>query len=176
MKLFVCWKGSKHCAPAQANQASVSPCLKRHSVRTGTWTRGRRVIPFPTFGITRALLFPRCYCSPTLLPHAQAVPSAFQLALRERAAKNHLTIVAASRADSPIPRGAMIATVPRFPARWRGRLNPADTAEAAPGIETFVVQTIDPVASRNKVMLPKTDAIFNRRAELHGPLAAAQPG
>jgi predicted amidohydrolase len=95
-----------------------------------------------------------------------------RLALRERAAENHLTIVAANRADSPVARGAIIATVPRFPTPWRGRLNPADLTESSPGIETFVRQTVDPVASRNKLMVPQTDAIFNRRAELHGPLVA----
>ncbi|MCS6800474.1 MAG: carbon-nitrogen hydrolase family protein [Chloroflexota bacterium] len=95
-----------------------------------------------------------------------------RLALRERAAENHLTIVAANRADSPVARGAIIATVPRFPTPWRGRLNPVDLTESSPGIETFVRQTVDPVASRNKLMVPKTDAIFNRRAELHGPLVA----
>ncbi|GIW08809.1 MAG: hypothetical protein KatS3mg060_3614 [Dehalococcoidia bacterium] len=95
-----------------------------------------------------------------------------RLAVRERAAENHVTIVAANRADSPIGRGAIIATVPRFPVPWRGRLNPADLTESSPGIETFVRQTVDPVASRNKLMVPQTDAIFNRRAELHGPLVA----
>lgn len=95
-----------------------------------------------------------------------------RLAIRERAAENHLTIVAANRADAPVGRGAIIATVPRFPTPWRGRLNPADLTESSPGIETFVRQTIDPVASRNKLMVPQTDAIFNRRAELHGPLVA----
>ncbi|GIW07924.1 MAG: hypothetical protein KatS3mg060_2729 [Dehalococcoidia bacterium] len=93
-----------------------------------------------------------------------------KLGIRERAAENHLSIVAASRADAPVARGSVIVTAPRFPTPWRGRLNPVDVAEASPELETFVLQTVDPTASRNKVMLPQTDAIFNRRAELHGPL------
>lgn len=94
------------------------------------------------------------------------------LGMRERAAENHLSIVAANRADSPVARGAVVATAPRFPTAWRGRLNPVDVAESSPEFETFVLQRVDPVASRNKVMLPQTDAIFNRRPELHGPLVA----
>ncbi|GIW11870.1 MAG: hypothetical protein KatS3mg061_2927 [Dehalococcoidia bacterium] len=98
-----------------------------------------------------------------------------RLALRERAAENHLTILAANRADSPVARGAIIATVPRFPVPWRGRLNPVEVAESSPALETFILQRVDPVASRNKQMVPKTDALRSRRVELHAPLVAPQP-
>ena len=96
--------------------------------------------------------------------------------MRERAAENHVSIIAANRADSPVARGAIIATVPQFPTAWRGRLNPVDITESSPEFETFVRQIVDPLASRDKVMLPQTDAVANRRPELHGPLVASNRG
>ncbi|GIW05717.1 MAG: amidohydrolase [Dehalococcoidia bacterium] len=98
------------------------------------------------------------------------------LAVPERAAENHLSIVAAVRPDSPIARGSIVATVPRFPQPFRGKLNPSYLTLAPAGCEAILFQTVDPEASRNKVMLPQTDAVLNRRPHLYRPLVEPAVG
>ncbi|MCS6803350.1 MAG: nitrilase-related carbon-nitrogen hydrolase [Chloroflexota bacterium] len=107
-----------------------------------------------------------------LYPTTWVVPWEPDLALPERAAENHLSIIAAARPDSPVARGSIIATVPRFPQPFRGKLNPSYLTLAPPGREAILFQTLDPEASRTKEMLPRTDAILNRRPHLYRPLVA----
>lgn len=109
-------------------------------------------------------------CDVILYPTTWFVSWEPDLGLPERAAENHLSIVAAARPDSPVARGSLIATVPRFPQPFRGKLNPSYVTLAPTGREAILFQTVDPEASRNKVMLPQTDAILNRRAHLYRPL------
>jgi predicted amidohydrolase len=115
-------------------------------------------------------------CDLILYPTTWFVAWEPDLALQERAAENHLSIVAAARPDSPVARGSIIATVPRFPLPFRGKLNPSYLTLAPAGREAILFQTIDPEASRNKVMLPQTDALLNRRAELYRPLVEPAVG
>ncbi|MCS7002709.1 MAG: carbon-nitrogen hydrolase family protein, partial [Dehalococcoidia bacterium] len=95
-----------------------------------------------------------------------------ELAMLERSAENRVSILAAARVDSPVRRGSVIAHIPEFSElrRYHGRLSPSFTTEAPAATEIVLFQTINPTASRNKLVSPATDVILNRRAELYAPL------
>jgi predicted amidohydrolase len=96
------------------------------------------------------------------------------LMLTERSAENHVTIVAAGRADSPAPAPGSIVTTPtvyRFPETME--VNNPDRF-AAPGVTGIFTARIDLSANRDKRLMASTDLIMDSQPALYGRLVAAK--
>ncbi|MEV0132748.1 carbon-nitrogen hydrolase family protein [Dactylosporangium sp. NPDC050688] len=98
-----------------------------------------------------------------------------RLVAPERSAENHVAVVAAARADSACAEPSTILSVPvdyRFPVT--GEVNMPERRDA-PGTGAGVVATIDLRASRDKLLMRRTDLLADRQPGLYGALVAAAP-
>lgn len=96
----------------------------------------------------------------------------YDLMLTERSAENHITIIAPSRADAPVPQPATICTTPpvyRFPATKE--VNNPDR-HIAPELTGYFADSIDLRANRDKRLMAMTDLLTDRRPELYQPIIA----
>jgi predicted amidohydrolase len=86
------------------------------------------------------------------------------LAVRERAAENHVSLVAAARLDSPVQAGSVI--IQALPASaFSSALQRIEVHQAHAGQTQWLMEHVDVAAARNKVVAHKTDVLAGRRAE-----------
>ncbi len=96
-----------------------------------------------------------------------------RLGAPERAAENHVALVAAARPDSPHATGSVILA-PAPPERFGqdGTVNQPERWDAPAGNHQLLVVTLDLRRSRDKRLMGRTDLLLDSRPDLAGPLVA----
>ncbi|WP_244929206.1 carbon-nitrogen hydrolase family protein [Nocardioides sp. W7] len=93
-----------------------------------------------------------------------------RLAAPERAAENHVTVVAAARADSPVAKPSTVLT---FPAQYRfpetGEVNMPDRYDGE-DLGGAVVVRIETSTSRDKLLMQMTSLVADRQPDLYTAL------
>ena len=108
-----------------------------------------------------------------LYPCAWRLPSEPRLLVVERAAENHVALVAACRTDAPVREGSRILPLTRYPCEPHWTIRFPQALTIAPGIEDVLLATVDLGAAAVKLIAHRTDLVADRRPEFYGLLAAA---
>ncbi|MBI2960075.1 MAG: carbon-nitrogen hydrolase family protein [Betaproteobacteria bacterium] len=90
----------------------------------------------------------------------------------ERAAENHLALIAANRSDSKVASGSRIISGARYPTRQHWKMRFPESTELAHGVEDALVAAIDLGAMAQKLVAYKTDLIADRMPEHYRILAS----
>ncbi|MBV9120314.1 MAG: hypothetical protein JOZ39_06360, partial [Chloroflexi bacterium] len=98
-----------------------------------------------------------------------------ELGVHERAAENHVTILAAARLDSPLAAGSiLVPAVRREVVRGPNiTLNRYEALTAPARVPYLLTSELDVAAARNKSVFYRTDVFAQRRPEHYGALAKA---
>ncbi|MGH3075843.1 MAG: carbon-nitrogen hydrolase family protein, partial [Gaiellales bacterium] len=107
-----------------------------------------------------------------LFPCAWRVPYEPRLLVVERAAENHVALVAACRTDAPVPEGSRILPLTRYPCEPHWTIRFPQAVTLAPGVEDVLVTPVDLGAAAVKLIAHRTDLVADRRPEFYGLLAA----
>jgi predicted amidohydrolase len=93
-----------------------------------------------------------------------------RLAVLERAAENHVHLVAAARPDAPVRRGSMLVPVDRYPTDPHWWVRSPQASEIAPGNDQFLTVGLCTSYANDKTIFYNTDLIAHRRPTLYGSL------
>ena len=104
-------------------------------------------------------------------PTTWRVPWEPRLTAIERAAENHVNLVAAARPDSPVQRGSLVVPVDRFPTQPHWWVRSPQPSELAPGNNRFFTAGICASNARDKTIFYNTNLVAHRRPSLYGVLA-----
>jgi len=93
-----------------------------------------------------------------------------ELLVIERAAENHISVVASNRTDSPIQTGSKIITGERYPTtkHWKMRFPESETLHY--GVESSHALSVDLGAMVQKLVAYKTDLIADRSVDQYSAL------
>jgi hypothetical protein len=106
-------------------------------------------------------------------PATWRVPWEPALTAVERAAENHLHLVAAARPDSPVQRGSLLVAVDRFPTQPHWWLRSPQPCEIAPGDGQFLTGSLATSHARDKTIFYNTNLVAHRRPTLYASLLEA---
>jgi predicted amidohydrolase len=106
-------------------------------------------------------------------PTTWRVPWEPALTAVERAAENHVHVVAAARPDSPVQRGSLLVPVDRFPTQPHWWLRSPRPSEIAPGDAQFLTGSLATSHARDKTIFYNTNLVAHRRPTLYGTLLEA---
>jgi len=90
----------------------------------------------------------------------------------ERAAENHVAVIAANRTDSPVAAGSRIISGARFPTPKHWKMRFPESTRLKHGVEESCVTAIDLGAMAQKLVAYKTDLIADRMPEHYRLLAS----
>ncbi len=107
-----------------------------------------------------------------LYPCAWRVPYEPRLLVVERAAENHVALVAACRPDAPVPEGSRILPLTRYPCEPHWKIRYPQAVALAPGVEDILLAAVDLGAAAVKLIAHRTDLVADRRPEYYDVLAA----
>ena len=83
----------------------------------------------------------------------------------ERAAENHVALIAADRTDSPVAAGSRIISGARYPTPQHWKMRFPESTQLKHGVEDSLVTAIDLGAMAQKLVAYKTDLIADRMPE-----------
>lgn len=90
----------------------------------------------------------------------------------ERAAENHVAVVAANRQDSPVAAGSQVIAAVRYPTQPHWKMRFPEAVDVPHGVRDFGIVPVDLGATAVKLVAYKTDLVADRRPEHYGVLAA----
>jgi predicted amidohydrolase len=136
--------------------------------------------PFGTLGLMLGYdgLFPEAArilslrgASAILFPCDWRLPAEPDLIVIERAAENHVAVVAACRTDSAVAQGSRIVSGARYPTPRHWKMRFPEYTRLGHGVEEALVGEIDLGAMAQKLVAYKTDLVADRMPEHYRLLA-----
>jgi len=103
--------------------------------------------------------------SAILYPCNWRLASEPDLIVVERAAENHVAVIATNRTDSPVAAGSRIVSGARYPTRQHWKMRFPESTRLRHGVEESLVTAIDLGAMVQKLVAYKTDLIADRMPE-----------
>ena len=103
--------------------------------------------------------------SAILYPCNWRLPSEPDLIVVERAAENHVAVIAVNRTDSPVAAGSRIISGARYPTRQHWKMRFPESTRLRHGVEESLVTAIDLGAMAQKLVAYKTDLVADRMPE-----------
>ncbi|MDO8629963.1 MAG: nitrilase-related carbon-nitrogen hydrolase, partial [Phycisphaerales bacterium] len=110
--------------------------------------------------------------SAILYPCNWRLPAEPDLIVIERAAENHVAVIAANRTDSPVAAGSRIVSGARYPTPKHWKMRFPDSARLKHGVEESFVTAIDLGAMAQKLVAYKTDLFADRMPEHYSVLVS----
>ncbi|MBI4290550.1 MAG: carbon-nitrogen hydrolase family protein [Betaproteobacteria bacterium] len=110
--------------------------------------------------------------SAILYPCNWRLPAEPDLIVIERAAENHVAVIATNRTDSPVAAGSRIISGARYPTPKHWKMRFPESTRLEHGIEESSVAAIDLGAMAQKLVAYKTDLIADRMPEHYRLLAS----
>src|SRR5579884_1861107 len=106
-------------------------------------------------------------------PTTWRVPWEPRLTAVERAAENHVNLVAAARPDSAVPRGSLVVPVDRYPTQPHWWVRSPQPSELSPGDDRFLIAGLCASNARDKTIFYNTNLVAHRRPAFYRALAEA---
>jgi len=110
--------------------------------------------------------------SAILYPCNWRLPSEPDLIVVERAAENHVAVIAVNRTDSPVAAGSRIISGARYPTRQHWKMRFPESTRLRHGVEESLVTAIDLGAMAQKLVAYKTDLVADRMPEHYRALVS----
>jgi predicted amidohydrolase len=103
--------------------------------------------------------------SAILYPCNWRLPAEPDLIVVERAAENHVAVIAANRTDSPVAAGSRIVSGARYPTPKHWKMRFPESTRLRHGVQESLATSIDLGAMAQKLVAYKTDLIADRMPE-----------